>query len=68
MPEPILVVKLHDGTERRTRGVGWNDLQLLQEFLADQVKHSGGNGAESPLKDDMPRIRQLLGLDAQKGK
>ena len=62
-PEPILVVKLADGTEKRTRGVSEQDLTILSEFLRDQLKHEGDTGTETPLKDLLPRIRELLGLD-----
>jgi len=65
-PQPILIVKLPDGTEKRTRGVNWRDLDILQEFLTDQLKHQGDTGRETPLKDNLPRIRELLGIPAQK--
>jgi hypothetical protein len=61
-PEPILVVKLADGTEKRTRGVSEQDLTMLSEFLRDQLKHEGDTGTETPLKDLLPRIRELLGM------
>jgi hypothetical protein len=65
-PKPILIVKLPDGTEKRTRGVGLRDLDILQEFLTGKLKHQGETGDETPLKDNLPRIRELLGISAQK--
>jgi len=67
-PAPILVVKLSDGAERRTRGVTEEDLTTLGEFLRDQLKHEGSTGGETPLKDRLPRIRELLGLDEKPSK
>jgi hypothetical protein len=62
-PEPILVVKLADGTEKRTRGVNEQDLTILSEFLRDHLKHEGDTGTETPLRDLLPRIRELLGMN-----
>lgn len=45
---------------------GTSDLQILQEFLSEKNKHDTGPGGEKPLKDYLPRIRELLGLDAAK--
>jgi len=61
-PEPILIVKLPDGAEKRTRAVIANDLLLLREFADGQLTHRGEDGAETPLKDFLPRIRQMLGM------
>ncbi|MBI5544451.1 MAG: hypothetical protein HY901_11210 [Deltaproteobacteria bacterium] len=65
-PEPTatLVVNLPDGRQHRTEGISPSDLQLLSEFLAGSVRHGAGQGREEPLLDSVPRIRQLLGLNA----
>ena len=42
------------------------DLNLLLEFLEGKTIHSGPTGGETPLKDHLPRIRKLLGLDPGK--
>jgi hypothetical protein len=64
-PQLVLVVRLPDGGEKRTRGATRQDLQLLREFALDSVKHEGEQGRETPLKDSLPRLRELLGLDKQ---
>jgi len=58
----ILVVKLPDGREVRTRNVTPEDLKLLAAFGAGKDRFEAGQGAEGPLKDRLPRIRELLGL------
>jgi hypothetical protein len=62
-PQPVLVVTLPGGGERRTRAVTDDDLQVLREFAMGSLKHEGGQGYETPLKDRLPRIRELLGMD-----
>jgi hypothetical protein len=42
------------------------DMELLLEFLEGKDRHGAGAGGEKPLKDYLPRIRELLGLDAAK--
>jgi hypothetical protein len=61
-PQHILVVKLPDGSEKRTRGVTAEDLQLLREFALGSLKHRGDFGQETALKDRLPRIREMLGF------
>jgi hypothetical protein len=61
-PEPVLVVKLPDGAETRTRGVSPDDLILLREFASGELHHRGNDGRETPLKDRLPRIRALIGM------
>jgi hypothetical protein len=61
-PRPVLVVKLPEGGEARTRGVTAEDLKVLREFAEGSLKHEGDTGRESPLKDLLPRIREMLGV------
>jgi hypothetical protein len=42
------------------------DLQILQEFLSGKDRHDAGGRGEEPLKDYLPRLRELLGLDTAK--
>lgn len=57
-----LVVRHPDGRTVRTDSVTSGDLLLLGEFLSGKEVHAGSRGAQTALKDQMPRIRQLLGL------
>jgi hypothetical protein len=42
---------------------GTADLQILLEFLSGKDKHDAGPGGEKPMKDYLPRLRQLLGVE-----
>ncbi|HOX43304.1 MAG TPA: hypothetical protein PK668_06890 [Myxococcota bacterium] len=66
-PELVLRVRYTEPSggkfeEHRVRGVRPRDLTLLQEFLGGTPKHTGEQGRESPLRDHLPRIRELLGV------
>lgn len=62
-PELILTIRYLDHDEHRVRHVTADDLQLLVEFTQGKTKHVGSQDSESPLKDHLPRLRKLLGLD-----
>ena len=62
VPSLDLVIHNADGTSHRVNGISSNDLLLITEFLAGETKHKGSQGRETPLKDHLPRLRQLLGL------
>jgi len=44
------------------RDVRSDDLQLLIEFTSGSDRHDGGMIGEKPLKDYVPRLRELLGI------
>jgi ribosomal protein S27AE len=54
------------GQEKSHRATlqGTTDLQILLEFLDGKDKHDAGPGGEKPMKDYLPRLRKLLGVDA----
>lgn len=61
-PAPVLVFKLTGEPERRVEGVSLRDLTLLEELLAGGEVHKGERDVESPLKDHLPRLCELLGF------
>ncbi len=62
-PEVVLVIAPPGATApHRTAGVSPEDLRLLREFAAGADRHDLGPDGERPLKDYLPRIRELLGL------
>lgn len=64
MPELVLVMRLPDTTEpRRFHGITPEDLQVLKAFLAGRDRYEWGRGAEHPIKDRLPRIAAILGMD-----
>jgi len=63
-PELVLVMRLPGATEpRRFRGITPEDLQVLKAFLAGRDRYEWGQGAEHPLKDKLPRIAEILGVN-----
>ncbi|MDQ7823888.1 MAG: hypothetical protein RDV48_13900 [Candidatus Eremiobacteraeota bacterium] len=63
--EPELVLVVRYGGEKepsRFRGITADDLKLVKEFLEGKDKHSGSYDEESPLKNHMARLKELLGI------
>jgi len=61
-PQMVLVVR-YPGTAdpHRCRGVNQEDLRLIRAFLAGRLEYVNLFGEGSPLKERMPRLRELLG-------
>ena len=57
-----LVVHHADGLSHRVQGITSDDLTLIAEFLAGKEKHVGERGSETPLKDHISRLQELLVL------
>ena len=68
---PVLVLVVRYEVEKephRVEGVKLEDLQLLSEFLSGSTKHEGDFGIETPLKDHLERLEQLLGVKLETDK
>jgi hypothetical protein len=64
-PKLILVVKVPGSPkEIRYRGLTYEDVTLIREFLSGQTVHRGDRDQEEPLKNHLNQIRGMLGLDA----
>jgi hypothetical protein len=62
-PALVLVVAYKgEDKPQRTRGVNAGDIRMLIEFLNDQDRHKGERDSETPLKDSIPRMKELLGI------
>lgn len=60
-PALVLVFRLQNETEdRRFRNVTPEDLRLLREFLTGKDRHQGDNDVETPLRDHVQRLREIL--------
>ena len=59
--EIFIVVKIGEKTTR-TKIESEDDFSMLTAFLAKKDKWDAGAGRERPLKDELPRIRELLGM------
>ena len=60
-PRLILKINFDDGKSNIVTKVTPNDLLLLNEFFLGKRVHDAGQDAETPLKDCLPRLRELLG-------
>jgi hypothetical protein len=65
-PRLALVVRYPDGREVRTEDANSLDLTLLVEFTTGSRKHDGGMEGETPLKEHLPRLQALLGVEPAK--
>ena len=62
-PRAALEVTLPDGHVQRTEAIRLQDLWMLRDFFSGKAVLVGGNDSESPLKNDLPRLRELLGMN-----
>jgi hypothetical protein len=62
---PVLILKVTYPGEKThvVRDVHEDDLELLAEFMNNSDRHVGGQGRETPLKDYVPRLKVLLGIE-----
>lgn len=65
-PKLCLIVKLKDEAEHKTCGIEKEDLVLIDEFLHGDIVHKDFYDAEIPLKQYIPRIGELIGIDIEK--
>jgi hypothetical protein len=67
-PKLVLHVKYKGEKPRDIENIESEDLRLLQDFLAGKSVTEDDAGCKSLLKDDLPRLQELLGvkLDEQK--
>lgn len=61
-PALALIVKYKDDRTHRTRSVNQTDLRMLRDFLRGEKAYETFNEGSQPLKDRVPRLRELLGL------
>lgn len=68
--ELVLKVAYSDGSTHSAGGVRQIDLRMLRYFLGGSLSFQGLQEETEPLKDQIPRLRELLGVDdpAAKGK
>ena len=62
-PGLILIVR-YPGEKKphRVRNVSSSDLEILQLFITGQDRVAGFTGTETPLKEYLPRLQELLGI------
>lgn len=65
-PSLFLVVRWSGQEEHRVRNISQDDITLLKELNDGKETHAGGFGQESPLKNHLKRISELLGIEPDK--
>lgn len=65
-PELTLTIRFDDGTTSVVRGVRSEDLRMLGAVLSGKLTETTSNEGEEPLKDQLPRLRELLGANTLK--
>ncbi len=65
-PEIVIHITYAGGKTRDVEKVTAADLQILREFLAGDLMHRGFPDLEASLKEYLPRLQQLLGIELEK--
>jgi hypothetical protein len=66
---PKLVLHISYKGEKKTvdvEGIKCDDLWILADLLAGKLLTEGDHGREYPLKDELPRLQELLGVKLEK--
>lgn len=61
----VLTVKYPDGLSHSSAPISANDLRILRYFLKGELSYKTSNDGTSPLKNELPRLRQLLGVSTK---
>lgn len=62
-----LVVTYADGSSHTTSPVSRYDLRILRDFLSGRTSFDTLNEGSAPLKGELPRLRELLGIGPAEG-
>ncbi len=62
-PALNLIVRYDDRTTNTVSAITSDDLRLLKDFLKGELSYTTFNEGKQPLKNELPRLRKLLGLD-----
>jgi hypothetical protein len=66
IPQLCINYKLaDDASETHICGISPNDLKIMKEFLQGKDKHLTNNDAEVPLKNFLPRLQELFGMQTE---
>ncbi|NLH16441.1 MAG: hypothetical protein GX455_07680 [Phycisphaerae bacterium] len=66
--ELVLKITYSDGTTHSAGGIHQSDLRMLTYFFKGSLSFKGLQDGTEPLKDHLPRLRELLGLEASAAK
>ena len=63
IPKLGLIIQYQDQTEpHRIWGVTWLDLKIIKATLEGQLKYTKEREVEAVLKNELPRLEELLGV------
>jgi len=65
-PKLLFHIIYEDGKPRDIPNIHAEDLRILREFLAGGLIHQQANDSQSALKQSLPRLQQLLGVEPEK--
>lgn len=63
-----LIVVYPDGRRHVSAPISWRDLAMLDAFLKGEDAYRTFNDGSRPLKPELPRLRELLGVPASAAK
>lgn len=66
--ELVLNITYSDGTTHSAGGIHRSDLRMLTYFFKGSLSFKGLQDGTKPLKDQIPRLRELLGVEASAAK
>lgn len=65
-PKLVLHISYKDDNVRDVEAIDHHDLRILRKFLAGELKTTSDNEGEAPLKNDLPRLQELLGVKLER--
>jgi hypothetical protein len=65
-PKLLLRIAYKDGKSRDIENITHDDLRILHDFFAGRLLTKDDRDFESPLKDRLPRLQELLGVKLEK--
>jgi hypothetical protein len=65
-PKLVVHINFNDGDARDIENISAMDLRLLREFMEGKRLHKGEQDRETPLKDSLPRLQEILGVELTK--
>lgn len=64
-PKVYLTTRIDENTSTKVAIYSATDLTLLQAFLNDRLVYSTGPDGDTPLKDQLKRLEEILGVKAE---
>ena len=59
----VLVIKYPDGSSHSCAPISDDDLRMVRSFLKGKLSYKTDNDAEESVKESLPRLKELLGIE-----